>query len=143
MTSTHPNPAPSTDWMLQNVVALAGVRHAVVASDDGLLKACAGAISRDDADRLAASVCGILSTARALAPFCGDDTNALRQCVQEFDQGMIFIAAAGENTLLAVATDALVDAALVAHRMTDLSARLSAQLSTGLRTAGPEGGVRP
>jgi predicted regulator of Ras-like GTPase activity (Roadblock/LC7/MglB family) len=130
--------------MLREITALAGVRHAVVASADGLLKAHAGTISKDDADRLAAAVSGIQSTARALAPFCGDDqSNGLRQCVQEFDQGMLFVGAAGENTLVAVATDRNVDAALVGHRMADLSARVGGQLSARIRTTDHEGGRRP
>ncbi|MER6399268.1 roadblock/LC7 domain-containing protein [Kitasatospora sp. NPDC001603] len=136
----HSADQPPIDWLLRDVAALAGVRHAVVASADGLVTAYAGHISKDDADRVAAAVCGIQSTARTLAPFCGDATNGLRQCAQEFDQGWVFVAAAGQNTLLAVATDKHVDVGLVSHRMADLSARLSGQLSTQVRT---EGGARP
>ncbi|MEV0536328.1 roadblock/LC7 domain-containing protein [Kitasatospora sp. NPDC050463] len=138
--AAHSPDQPPIDWMLRDVAALTGVRHAVVASADGLLTAYAGDISRDDADKVAAAVCGIQSTARTLAPFCGDDTNALRQCAQEFDQGWVFVGAAGQNTLLAVATERHVDVGLVSHRMADLSARLGGQLSTQVRT---EGGARP
>lgn len=119
-------------WLLDDL-DLAGVRFAVLLSDDGLRLAHSAGISRDDAERFAAAASGLRSLGKALGEFCGAPGNAVRQNMTEYDDGMVLITAAGPSSLLGVATTSDVDVALVAHRMNELAARVGRELGTAPR----------
>ncbi|NNH68579.1 roadblock/LC7 domain-containing protein [Nocardia uniformis] len=116
-----------------------GVRFSVLLSEDGLRIAHSGNITRDNADRFAAAASGLRSLGKALGEFCGGLGDNVRQNVTEYDQGMIFITAAGEGAVLGVSTTAEVDVALVAHRLNELAARVGHELGAVPR----RGGARP
>ena len=102
-------------WLLEDL-SVPGVRFAVLLSDDGLRIAHSAGISRDDAERFAAAASGLRSLGKALGEFCGGPQTGIRQNVTEYDDGMIFITAAGDGALLGVSTTAEIDVSLIAHR---------------------------
>ncbi|WP_024799471.1 roadblock/LC7 domain-containing protein [Nocardia sp. BMG51109] len=115
-------------WMLEDL-NVPGVRFAVLLSEDGLRIAQVGDISVDDAERFAAAASGLRSLGKALGEFCGA-ANSVRQNMTEYDDGMIFITAAGDGALIGVSTTTQVDVNLVAHRMNELAARVGRELGS-------------
>ncbi|WP_280265574.1 roadblock/LC7 domain-containing protein [Nocardia wallacei] len=115
-------------WMLEDL-NVPGVRFAVLLSDDGLRIAQVGEISVDDAERFAAASSGLRSLGKALGEFCGA-ANTVRQNMTEYDDGMIFITAAGEGALIGVSTTTQVDVSLIAHRMNELALRVGRELGS-------------
>jgi predicted regulator of Ras-like GTPase activity (Roadblock/LC7/MglB family) len=115
-------------WMLEEL-NIPGVRFAVLLSDDGLRIAHTGAITPDDAERFSAAASGLRSLGKALGEFCGS-ANSVRQNMTEYDDGIIFITAAGDGALLGVSTTAAVDVSLVAHRMNELALRVGRELGS-------------
>ncbi|MEV0293810.1 roadblock/LC7 domain-containing protein [Nocardia sp. NPDC050710] len=116
-------------WLLEDL-SLPGVRFAVLLSDDGLRIAHSAGISRDDSERFAAAASGLRSLGKALGEFCGGLETGLRQNMTEYDDGMIFITAAGEGALLGVSTTSEIDVSLIAHRMNELAARVGHELGS-------------
>ncbi|MGN2639771.1 roadblock/LC7 domain-containing protein [Nocardia takedensis] len=116
-------------WLLEDL-SVPGVRFAVLLSDDGLRIAHSAGISRDDAERFAAAASGLRSLGKALGEFCGGPQTGIRQNVTEYDDGMIFITAAGDGALLGVSTTAEIDVSLIAHRMNELAARVGTELGS-------------
>jgi predicted regulator of Ras-like GTPase activity (Roadblock/LC7/MglB family) len=111
------------DWLLANMVEKVDhVRQAIILSADGLVLATSPEITQDDADHLAALSAGMQSLARgASQQLSGGD---VRQTVVEMDQALLFIAAAGSGTCLAVAADVEADAGQIAYEMTVLVKRV-------------------
>lgn len=106
------------NWMLDEVTGVRGVRHAVVLSADGLVKAHSEQTTKEDADRLAAACAGLRSIGQSLArQFAAGGTS--RQVMVEFDGqgGYLFVRGAGDGSHLAVLTDPVVDPALIAQQM--------------------------
>jgi predicted regulator of Ras-like GTPase activity (Roadblock/LC7/MglB family) len=128
-------PAESTNklgWMLKDL-EVPGVRFAVLLSEDGLRIAHSQGIDKDDAERFAAAASGLRSLGKALGEFCGGMDNGLRQNMTEYDDGMIFITAAGEGALLGVSTTADIDVGLIAHRLNELAGRVGHELASAPR----------
>jgi predicted regulator of Ras-like GTPase activity (Roadblock/LC7/MglB family) len=111
------------DWLLATMVETVDkVRQAVILSADGLVLATSPGMSQDEADRLAALAAGMQSLARgASQQLSGGE---VRQTVIEMDQALLFIAAAGSGTCLAVVAEVEADAGLIAYEMTVLVKRL-------------------
>ncbi|WP_067465273.1 roadblock/LC7 domain-containing protein [Nocardia amamiensis] len=128
-------------WLLEDL-SIAGVRFAVLLSEDGLRIAHSTGITRDESERFAAAASGLRSLGKALGEFCGDATNGVRQNITEYDQGMILITAAGEGALLGVATTNDIDVALIAHRMNELAGRVGRELGSQPRRR-VDGGEMP
>ncbi|MBH0776542.1 roadblock/LC7 domain-containing protein [Nocardia bovistercoris] len=116
-------------WLIEDL-NVPGVRFAVLLSDDGLRIAHSSGITRDDAERFSAAASGLRSLGKALGEFCGGLETGLRQNMTEYDDGMIFITAAGEGALLGVSTTAEIDVSLIAHRMNELAARVGHELGS-------------
>lgn len=116
-------------WLLEDL-SVPGVRFAVLLSDDGLRIANSAGISRDDAERFSAAASGLRSLGKALGEFCGGLETGLRQNMTEYDDGMIFITAAGDGALLGVSTTGEIDVSLIAHRMNELAARVGHELGS-------------
>ncbi|NUS44921.1 MAG: roadblock/LC7 domain-containing protein [Mycobacteriaceae bacterium] len=117
------------DWLLNDLVQrLAGVRHAVVLSSDGLLLGRSAEINRDDADHL----CAISSALQGLAHSAGSrfQANRVRQAVIEFDQAMLFVTSAGENACLALVAAESANMGMVAYEMHQMVQRVGNALST-------------
>lgn len=123
------------DWLLDDLVARAGeVRHAVVLSGDGLAVGASSALSREDAEHLAAVASGFHSLAKGAGRHfrAGD----VRRTMVEMDEGFLFVAAAGEGSCLAVFSTASADIGLVAYEMARLVNRVGEHLRTPARIAG-------
>jgi predicted regulator of Ras-like GTPase activity (Roadblock/LC7/MglB family) len=106
-------------WMLDEVAAVHGVRHAVVLSADGLVRTHSEQTSKDDAERLAAACAGLKSIGQGLARQFGTGVANARQVMVEFDGhgGYLFVRGAGDGSHLAVVTEQGVDPALIAQQM--------------------------
>ncbi|MEV0651077.1 roadblock/LC7 domain-containing protein [Phytomonospora sp. NPDC050363] len=126
-------------WLLKELDG-PGVRFAVLLSDDGMRIAHSEGVAVADAERFAAAASGLQSLGKALSEFCGGPSNAVRQNMTEYDEGMIFITAAGDGALLGVSTTTAVDVGLVAHRMNQLAARVGHELGSEPRR-GDGGGL--
>jgi predicted regulator of Ras-like GTPase activity (Roadblock/LC7/MglB family) len=117
-------------WMLDDALRMPETRHAILLSADGLLMAYSERIERDDAERHAAGMSGLQSLARSAAEFCGDAGTMWRQTVTEFDDGYVFLVAAGPGAYLAVSATANVDMEAVSFRLQELVQRLGRELTS-------------
>jgi predicted regulator of Ras-like GTPase activity (Roadblock/LC7/MglB family) len=109
---------PDLSWVLNDVLQVRGARHAILVSADGLLLEHSSAIGRDDAETVAAAMSSMQSLSRAVAPFIGTGTTGRwRQTLLEYEDGWIFLIAAGSGAYLAAATSADVDMEAMSFRM--------------------------
>ena len=128
--------AGDQNWMLDEVTGVRGVRHAVVLSADGLVRAQSAHTSRDDAERLAAACAGLKSIGQSLARQFGVGGISSRQVMVEFDGrgGYLFVRGAGDGSHLAVVTDYTIDPGLIAQQMQTQVLKIGlANLSTPAR----------
>ncbi|GAA1900864.1 roadblock/LC7 domain-containing protein [Streptomyces sodiiphilus] len=123
-------------WMLDDVLQVPESRHAILLSADGLVRAHSPGLSRDEADRQAAGLAGLQSTSRSTAEFVGDTRAPWRQTLIEFDEGFVFLIAAGEGAYLAVSASEKVDVEAVTFRMHKLVGRLGQELTSPARHTG-------
>jgi hypothetical protein len=124
------------NWMLDEVTGVRGVRHAVVLSADGLVKAHSAGISKEDAERLAAACAGLKSIGQGLALQFADGGGSAQQVMVEFDGhgGYLFVRGAGDGSHLAVVTAQVVDPGLIAQQMQAQVNKIGApSLSTPVR----------
>lgn len=125
------------DWLLDDLTTrVSEVRHAVVLSNDGLAVGASSALNREDAEHLAAVASGFHSLAKGAGRHfrVGD----VRQTLVEMDDGLLFVAAAGDGSCLAVLTSATADIGLIAYEMARLVKRVGEHLYTPPRvTAQP------
>ncbi|WP_035851579.1 roadblock/LC7 domain-containing protein [Kitasatospora azatica] len=124
------------DWLLDGLVdSVAGTRHAVLLSDDGLVVSQSRGIDRADAERLAAVATGQQSLARGVGTLFGG--GAVQQVIVELAELWLFITAAGQGTHLAVIASQEVDAELMSVAMHTLVQQVGQKLGTPVRgTAG-------
>jgi predicted regulator of Ras-like GTPase activity (Roadblock/LC7/MglB family) len=120
------------DWLLDDLVRrLAGVRHAVVLSTDGLLLGRSTGISRDEAEHFSAMASALNSLARSAGTrFAG---GGVRQTVVELDHAVLFVTTAGENACLALMTAETANMGMVAYEMNQTVQRVGTYLSTAPR----------
>jgi uncharacterized protein len=129
----EPTTAVDLTWLLQDLVdRVADVRHAVVLSADGLCVASSNGIQRDDADRISAVASGLQSLARGVSKHF--QIGNLRQTALEFDDGHVFVIAAGHGTCLAVISGPETDMGIVAYEMEMLVQRAAEHLATRPRS---------
>ncbi|MEU4342016.1 roadblock/LC7 domain-containing protein [Nocardia sp. NPDC023852] len=129
MTSSNPG---DLNWLLDDLVdRLAGVRHAVVLSTDGLLLGRSAAITREDAEHFAA----MSSTLYGLARSAGSRFNGggVRQAVIELDRAVLFVTSAGDNACLALQAAESANLGMVAYEMNLTVQRVGTYLSTTAR----------
>ncbi|WP_371681362.1 roadblock/LC7 domain-containing protein [Streptomyces sp. NBC_01276] len=125
------------DWLLDDLVTrVREVRHAVVLSNDGLAVGSSSALSREDAEHLAAVASGFHSLAKGAGRHFR--TGGVRQTMVEMDEGHLFVAAAGDGSCLAVLSAAGADIGLIAYEMARLVKRVGEHLY-----APPRFAVRP
>lgn len=123
------------DWLLGNLVAaVPGATSALLLSADGLPAARHG-LDDEYADKLAAMASGMCSIARNIGRvFSG--SGLLRQIVTELDGLILFVSAAGSNSVLAVLTTRNADPGVVGHEMTQMVKSVAPFLSSQPRTPG-------
>ncbi|MRH90661.1 roadblock/LC7 domain-containing protein [Nocardia sp. SYP-A9097] len=132
------SPAGDLDWLLDDLVdKLAGVRHAVVHSTDGLLLGRSTRMLREDAEHFSA----MSSTLYGLSRSAGHrfDGGGVRQAVIELDRAVLFVTAAGPNACLALQTGADANLGMVAYEMNLTVQRVGSLLSTAARRPGEFG----
>jgi predicted regulator of Ras-like GTPase activity (Roadblock/LC7/MglB family) len=130
------------DWLLDGLVdQVAGSRHAVVLSDDGLVIGMSSTLIRSDAERLAAVATSQQSLARGVGTLF--DGGPVQQVIVELAELWLFVTAAGRGTHLAVIASQEVDAEVMAVAMHTLVQQVGQKLGTPVRTplagAGPGG----
>ncbi|MFF5258293.1 roadblock/LC7 domain-containing protein [Actinomadura viridis] len=125
------------DWVVGRLARVQGVRHAVVCSVDGLLKARSEGTGQEEADRLAARCSGLLSLARDQAGEFGTGDRALHQLMVGHEGGYLFVRSAAARSCLAVVTEPVINAALIAQEMQAMVLKLGEQtLATPARGSG-------
>lgn len=121
------------NWLLDNFVAQTeGVEQAVAVSSDGLLMAVSAQLDRSEADRLAATISGMVSLAVSASRVLGK--GALRQVIIEFGQGYLLVSAISGGSCLGVVTPAQCDLGLVGYQATLLVERIGSLLTPELIT---------
>lgn len=130
---------PELRWMLDDVL-LPEVRNAVVLARDGLVITASGDIDEDDADRFAACLSSLRGASAASAEFCGEDnlTPSWNQTLIEFDEGYIFLIAAGPHAYMGVSTSKKVDMGPATQRFHAVVQKLGAELGTLPRSGNSE-----
>ncbi|PYC85827.1 dynein regulation protein LC7 [Streptomyces tateyamensis] len=128
-TATHQD----LDWLLDGLVgSVAGTRHAVLLSDDGLVVSHSRNIDRADAERLAAVATGQQSLARGVGTlFHG---GPVHQVIVELAELWLFVTAAGQGTHLAVIASQEVDAEMMSLAMHTLVQQVGQKLGTEIRS---------
>ncbi|WP_323746195.1 roadblock/LC7 domain-containing protein [Catenulispora pinisilvae] len=134
MTSTATPGRSELGWLLDELsTRVPMIRHAVVLSADGLAVATSAKISREDGEHLAAVASGLHSLAKGATRHFG--SGPVRQTMIEFDQGFLFVVAAGGGACLAVFSDAGADVGLIAYEMARTVRRVGEHLTAPPRSA--------
>ncbi|MEV4258227.1 roadblock/LC7 domain-containing protein, partial [Spirillospora sp. NPDC049652] len=124
------------DWMIDSLARVAGVRHVILCSRDGLVIARSASLGRDDSERLAATCTSLLSVSRSVAGTYGTGQRALYQVMAQYEGGVLFLRGAAEGTCLGVLTQGVIDPALIGQEMQRLVLRYGETvLRTPLRDA--------
>ncbi|TGA90901.1 roadblock/LC7 domain-containing protein [Streptomyces sp. MZ04] len=129
-----PRQPEALDWLLDDfVLRVPQVRHVVVLSGDGLSVGASGEQARDDAERLAAIASGFHSLAKGASRHFG--SGPVVQTMAEFEQGFLFVVAAGDGACLAVFSANGADIGLVAYEMARLVNRVGEHMHQPARTS--------
>ena len=124
--------AGAIDWLLDDLVTrVPDVDKAVILSRDGLAIAASSALTREDAEHLAAVASGFQSLARGAGRHFGG--GHVRQTIVEMETAFLFVTAAGDGSCLAVLSPASADAGLVAYEMAILVKRVGQHLAVSPR----------
>ncbi|SCD37904.1 roadblock/LC7 domain-containing protein [Streptomyces sp. OspMP-M43] len=121
-------------WMIADLQKLQGVRSALVVASDGMLITHSDGIGRDMAERLAASVSGMVALGMA-ARECFDHL-ALSQIAYEFEGAMLLVTSVGQarNALIAALTEPGADVGVVGDALVSLAPSIAAQLDVADRS---------
>ncbi|MBM4792368.1 roadblock/LC7 domain-containing protein [Streptomyces sioyaensis] len=120
------------DWLLDDLTKrVEKVRHALVLSNDGLVTGASEQLQREDAEHLAAVASGLHSLAKGSGLHFG--IGRVRQTMVEFDDGVLFVTAAGDGSALCVLAGADADMGQIAYEMTLLVNRVGEHLGVAVR----------
>lgn len=120
------------DWMLDDLKQrMSSVRHVLVLSTDGLVTSADAELGRADSEHLAAMASGLHSLARGAGAHF--DAGRVHQTMIEFDEGLLFVTAAGHGSCLCVLTSAHADMGQIAYEMTLLVSRVGEHLGVAAR----------
>ncbi|MFJ1662470.1 roadblock/LC7 domain-containing protein [Streptomyces anthocyanicus] len=121
-------------WMIADLQKLQGVQSALVVASDGMLITHSDGIGRDKAERLAASVSGMVALGMA-ARECFDN-RPLSQIAYEFDGAMLLVTSVGQarNALIAALTEPGADVGVVGSTMASLAPSIASQLDVADRS---------
>ncbi|MFD3515826.1 roadblock/LC7 domain-containing protein [Streptomyces sp. NPDC058657] len=123
------------DWLLDDLTKrIHHIRHALVLSNDGLVTGASAGLARPDAEHLAAVASGLHSLAKGSGRHFG--AGKVRQTMIEFDEGVLFVTAAGDGSCLCVLSAAEADFGQVAYEMTLLVNRVGEHLGVAARQPG-------
>ncbi|WP_327293717.1 MULTISPECIES: roadblock/LC7 domain-containing protein [unclassified Streptomyces] len=120
------------DWLLDDLTnRVEHVRYALVLSNDGLVTGASKELAREDAEHLAAVASGLHSLAKGSGLHF--QSGGVRQTMVEFDEGVLFVTAAGDGSCLAVLSMAEADIGQIAYEMTLLVNRVGEHLAVAAR----------
>lgn len=120
------------DWLLDDLTRRIGsIRHALVLSNDGLVTGTNADLAREDAEHLAAVASGMHSLAKGSGRHFR--AGRVRQTMVEFEDGLLFVTAAGDGSCLCVLAGAEADIGQVAYEMTLLVNRVGEHLGVAAR----------
>jgi predicted regulator of Ras-like GTPase activity (Roadblock/LC7/MglB family) len=129
--------ASDVNWLLDELtIRTPTIRHAVLLSTDGLAIAASRDLSREDREHLAAVSSGFNSLAKGATRQFG--AGSVRQSMVEFDDGFLFVVAAGSGACLAVFADADSDIGLVAYEMARLVKQVGEHMFVPTRDGRPQ-----
>jgi predicted regulator of Ras-like GTPase activity (Roadblock/LC7/MglB family) len=129
--------ANEVSWLLDELTTRTpAIRHAVMLSTDGLAIAASRGLSREDREHLAAVSSGFNSLAKGATRQFG--AGSVRQSMVEFDDGFLFVVAAGAGACLAVFAEAESDIGLVAYEMARLVKQVGEHLFVPVRDGHPQ-----
>ncbi|GAA1907055.1 roadblock/LC7 domain-containing protein [Streptomyces sodiiphilus] len=120
------------DWLLDDLAQrVPRVRHVLLLSSDGLVTAASKDLHRSSAEHLAAVSSGLHSLAKGVGEHfaCG----AVRQTMIEFDDGVLFVTAAGDGSCLCVLTGPEAEVGHVAYEMTLLVNKVGEHMGLAAR----------
>jgi predicted regulator of Ras-like GTPase activity (Roadblock/LC7/MglB family) len=122
------------DWLLDDLVGrVVHVDNAAVLSRDGFVLGASDALSREEAEHLAALAAGLQSLANGGAQHFGG--GQVQQVVIEMDRSFLFVTAAGEGSCLAVLAGPEADVGLVAYEMALIVKQVGRHLAVDSRPA--------
>ncbi|UED85153.1 roadblock/LC7 domain-containing protein [Streptomyces profundus] len=105
-------------WVLTPLLELPGVRHAVIATGDGLVEGSSPGLGRASAERVAAMTATLHAAARAFTTsFTDEEAPGLQQTVVESKEGFAIVVPAGQNTSLALFADPEAQLGNIAYQM--------------------------
>jgi predicted regulator of Ras-like GTPase activity (Roadblock/LC7/MglB family) len=122
-----------TSWMLDEVLRVPHVQHAILVTSDGLLHSSRGELLRDQADSLAAAVAGLVSLAKNCERTVRQDAGMWWQGLDEYPWGYLMRVAAAQNTVLAVVAAREVDMETLSVRVQQVVQRLGQAMVTSAR----------
>lgn len=127
--------ARTLDWLLGDLVErVAGARHALLLSADGLLLSASPGVDRDEGERLAAIASGFASLARGARAQLG--AQEVRQTVVEMDSVFLFVLSAGKGALVALVAESSCDMGQAAFEVNRLVRQVGPHLSALPRRKG-------
>ena len=119
-------------WLLDDLVdRIAQVQHVLILSNDGLVTDCSRDLDVSDAEHLAAVSSGVYSLAKGAGRHFG--AGSVRQTMIEFDDGFLFVTAAGHGSCLSILTGEGTDVGQMAYEMTLLVHRVGEHLGVAPR----------
>lgn len=122
-------------WLLDDLTRrVPHVQHALVLSNDGLVTGASGDLDKPSAEHLAAVSSGFHSLAKGAGRQFG--TGGVRQTMIEFEEGFLFVTAAGDGSCLSVLSGMDADIGQVAYEMTRLVRRVGEHLAVAPRQSG-------
>src|SRR5215469_4376383 len=100
---------PTEDWMIEEVTGVPGVRHVLVTSADGLVKARSPQITREVAEKVGAACAGLhtlgVSVGGQFDSEFGPGRGNVEQVLIQFGGGFLFVRHAADGSRLAVITE--------------------------------------
>lgn len=123
-------------WLLDDLAnRVAGVRHAVLLSADGLTMGGSEGLTREDTEHLAAIAAGSHSLAMGAGRHFA--MGGVRQTIIELEGGFLFVTAAGQGARLAVLAAGDSELGLITYEMALLVRRVGEHLTALPRGAAP------
>jgi len=119
-------------WLMDDLTErVPHVRHALVLSNDVLVTAASSTLDRATAEHLAAVSSGFHSLAKGAGRHF--DAGGVRQTMVEFDDGFLFVTAAGDGSCLSVLSGVQADVGQIAYEMTLMVHRVGEHLGVAPR----------
>lgn len=123
-------------WVLEPLLELPGVQHAVIATGDGLVEGSSVRLDRATSERVAAMTATLHAAGRAIvSAFGGDPEPRIAQSVVEFGGGYVVLVPAGEHASLALLASADAELGNIAYQMQVQVAALARAMDVPTRDA--------